>query len=944
MPHTRYGPWPTPAQRLLLDAALCEVPRSLLAFQEWLRSVDLKKEVGWSSLRILPLAYRNLSRHGCTDPRMALLKGVYRRVWSETNQLFHRTEPVLRSLRDNGVEVLLLKGAPIALGYYRNLSLRAMSDLDVCIRIEQVHASARILMKSGWNPRVPIDPRIKYSHSVEFEHKRLGTIDLHWHILKEAPHEDADAGFWAASEPLEFVGLPVRQLHPEDALLHTVIHGLCSNPDPPIRWITDSLAILAARGGDIEWPRLLASAERHRVLHRFALGIQYIAEHHEAPVPATHMETIRSTRPTWIERMEEWRLHKSHARTHLGWDWTHTFVRYCRYVRTRNPLKFACGYFAYRYRVETPREVAVALAKEAATTLHRLFPSRARTLEQLRFAWRYYSPRTGSLAISTLATALQSLLFIPALLLVRRAFDTAIPRGDVTGLVWIGLGIVLIRAATSGLSLLLRAYMLRATRGAVAELRGDLMARLYSLSRRYFTRADYANLHTRIVQDTQRIETISQKLFSNALPAFLTVPVLAGVLLYLDWRLALLGLLLVPLLWFATRITSRNVRNQVVRNQRAFERFSKGVRFAISHVDLTRVRAYEKDEVARQRSAINGLSETGHNMAMAFATHGQVQHTITNFGGICLLVAGGALVASGGMTIGELLAFFVAANQLGGYANTVLGSIPDVIAVSQYLATLQDVMMRGEPEPYSGKQNPDLRAGIAVRNVTFAYEGAPVLRDASLFLPPGSNVAIIGPNGSGKSTLLHLLLGFYRPQAGSLAVGELEYDDVDMRELRRSFGLVPQRPAFFHGTIRENVAYGHPDASENEVTAACQRAHADDFIQRLPQAYETPIGERGYRLSGGECQRLAIARALLGDPRVLVLDEPTNHLDIETVGRLMRELTGNHRTVITISHDPEVVQLADTVYHLAEGKLVSQTLREAAAIEIDSMRKGTVGR
>ena len=487
-------------------------------------------------------------------------------------------------------------------------------------------------------------------------------------------------------------------------------------------------------------------------------------------------------------------------------------------------------------------------------------------LKPLRFASPYYSRRAGRLAFSTIATALQSLLFIPALLLVRRAFDVAIPSGDVTGLIWIGAGIIGIRAATGGFSLLLRAFMLRTTRGAVADLRGDLMARLYSLSRRYFTRADYANLHTRIVQDTQRIEAATQKLFSVALPALLTVPVLAGILLYLNWRLFLLGLLLLPVLWFATRITSRHVRNQVVRNQRAFERFSKSVSFAINHIDLTRVRAFETEEVARQRSAIDGLSDSGHHMAMAFATHGQVQHTITYTGGICLLVAGGALVASGGMTIGELLAFFVAANQLGSHANTVLGSVPDVIATNQYFSTLRDVMTRGEPEPYSGTRKPDLNAGITVKNLTFAYEGAPILRDVSLSLPPGSNIAIIGPNGSGKSTLLHLLLGFYRPQEGALAVGDLEYDVVDMRELRRGFGLVPQRPAFFYGTVRENVAYGFAEASEAEVRAACRQAHADEFIQKLPEGYETPIGERGFRLSGGECQRLAIARALLGDP------------------------------------------------------------------------------
>lgn len=563
-------------------------------------------------------------------------------------------------------------------------------------------------------------------------------------------------------------------------------------------------------------------------------------------------------------------------------------------------------------------------------------------LKPLRFAYPYYSRRAGRLAFSAVSTAMQSLLFIPALLLVRRAFDTAIPNGDVAGLIWIGVGIVAIRAATSGLSLLLRAYMLRTTRGAVADLRGDLMARLYSLSRRYFTRADYANLHTRIVQDTQRIEVASQKLLSVTLPALLTVPVLAGLLLYLDWRLFLLGLVLLPVLWFATRITSRNVREQVVQNQRAFERFSKSVWFAIHHIDLTRVRAFESEEVTRQRSAIDQLSETGQHMAMAFATHSQVQNTITYTAGICLLVAGGALVASGEMTIGELLAFFVAANQLGSFANTVLGSIPDVIATSQYCSTLRDVMMRGEPEPYGGTRKPDLGAGMAVRNVTFAYEGTPILRDVSLSLPPGSNVAIIGPNGSGKSTLLHLLLGFYRPQEGALAVGDLAYDEVDMRELRRGFGLVPQRPAFFHGTVRENVAYGFADVSEDEIRSACRQAHADGFIQRLPQGYETPIGERGYRLSGGECQRLAIARALLGNPRVLILDEPTNHLDVETVGRLMRELTGNDRTLITISHDPDVVQLADTVYYLADGKLLRKSSPEPVALEVAAAPQATL--
>jgi hypothetical protein len=360
-----FAPWPNGPQRLLLDAALAPGSRAIAAFDQWHRSVDLEAEIGWSSVRLMPLAYRNLSRHGCADPRMGLLKGVYRRVWLETNQLFHRTAPVLRALTAEGIDVLLLKGAPIALQYYRNLALRAMSDLDVCVRIDQLEEAARVLGERGWKARMPIGPMaLKYRHSVEYHHEQIGTIDLHWHVFKETPHAEADARFWSASEPLDFLGVPVRQLHPEDALLHGMIHGLCSNPDPPIRWITDSMAILTSRGADIEWPRLLLSAERHRVLHRFALGSLYLAEHHEAAIPEVAVNTLGSANRTWIERLEERILLQAHPRPPLGWDWRQSFVRYCRYAHTANPLKFAYGYFVFRYLAETRRDMAIALARK----------------------------------------------------------------------------------------------------------------------------------------------------------------------------------------------------------------------------------------------------------------------------------------------------------------------------------------------------------------------------------------------------------------------------------------------------------------------------------------------------------------------------------------------------------------------------------------------------
>jgi hypothetical protein len=356
-----FAPWPTGTQALLLDAALSDRP--LPAFEQWLGSVDLDEEIGWNSVRLLPLAYQNLSRHGCTDPRMGLLKGVYRRVWIETNRIFHRAAPVLQALREAGIDLLLLKGAPIAVAYYRNPSLRAMSDIDVCIRRSQLEAADRVLGAQGWTPCAPLRSMARHRHGLEYRHEELGSIDLHWHVLKEVPDTAVDERFWAASEPLDFMGIPVRQLHPRDALLHTLLHGLYANHEPPIRWITDSLAILNARGGDVDWAGLIAFGERHRLLYRIAIGILYLVEHHDATVPEEYVKILRGARPSPVDRLEKRWLYRPHPRSPFGWAWKVAFIRYCRMTRTRHPLKFVHGYLAFVHRAETPRELAAGLAR-----------------------------------------------------------------------------------------------------------------------------------------------------------------------------------------------------------------------------------------------------------------------------------------------------------------------------------------------------------------------------------------------------------------------------------------------------------------------------------------------------------------------------------------------------------------------------------------------------
>jgi hypothetical protein len=304
---------------------------------------------------------------------MGLLKGVYRRVWLETNQLLHRTAPLLRALHGAGVDLLLLKGAPIAVAYYRNLSLRAMSDIDVCVPRSQIETADRVLHEQGWKPRAPLRSMLKHRHGLEYRHEEFGSIDLHWHVLKDVPDVAVDERFWADSEPLDFLGIPVRQLHPQDALLHTMLHGLYANHEPPIRWITDSLVILSLRGTDIEWSSLLEFAERHRLLHRLAIGILYLVEHHDAHVPDVHVKILRSARASWVERLEMRWLFQPHPRSPFAWAWKRDLVRYCRMTRTRNPLKFAHGFLVFGYGAETPGELAFAIARTLRQLPYKLY-------------------------------------------------------------------------------------------------------------------------------------------------------------------------------------------------------------------------------------------------------------------------------------------------------------------------------------------------------------------------------------------------------------------------------------------------------------------------------------------------------------------------------------------------------------------------------------------
>ena len=537
-------------------------------------------------------------------------------------------------------------------------------------------------------------------------------------------------------------------------------------------------------------------------------------------------------------------------------------------------------------------------------------------------AWRYfadfYRGRFVRLTVLAVIAMLQSLLIVPVLYLIKRAFDVAIPHGDIRLLILIGVAIFSIRLIGTGISLWLRAAHLKIIKVAITDIRESLLRKLYTLPRSFYTEMDRDQVHARLVQDTERIDNMTNVLVATVIPAVLTSIVLSLVLLVVSPLLLVTLIVLMPFLFFAGMKSGRSVKEGVYVFQRAFESFSKGTLFVLHHMDLTRVQTSESTEIERQVGHLDRLRATGESMAFRFAVHSQVQHTLTGIAIILIMVVGGAAVAHGSMTLGEFLAFYVAAGLLNNYMNTVVGALPQIITGNESMATLHELAMTERVQPYTGSRHLDFTGRLTLEGVHFSYGDESILNDIDLEIEPGRIVALIGPNGAGKSTVVHLILGFYRPSVGRLLADGVAYDDIDLDTMRRSIGVVAQHPEFFSGTIRENICYGSGEISDASLLNATETALFREFVCELPNGFDTPVGESGVLLSGGQCQRMAIARALLRGPKLLILDEPTNHMDAGSIDRLITNIQTlkSAPSILLISHDTTVISVADDVYRL----------------------------
>ncbi|NOY98888.1 MAG: ABC transporter ATP-binding protein [Chloroflexi bacterium] len=543
-------------------------------------------------------------------------------------------------------------------------------------------------------------------------------------------------------------------------------------------------------------------------------------------------------------------------------------------------------------------------------------------------AWRYYATFfKGSwpqLLLSILISIGESVVVLPIALLVKYVFDDVIPQKNVHLLVEISLVILFLQLLNSGLVLYVRFITLKVTKRVTKQIREEILRRLYTFSQSYYSRIDKGKLHAMVVQDTERVDAMSNALVSEFLPSLFVGVALMLVLLSLDRILFLVLFFVAPLLFVFSKYLGKEVRERIYWFQRLFENFSEGILFVLQMMDLTRTQTAEQFEISRHSEGIEELHVVSRRVAWLQTAYIMVQEGVTSFAGILILIVGGWTAIAGRITIGGLIAFYVVVGLLRKYVRLVTVSIPRIIEGHESLNSLHQLMMIRETQPYvGGNREVRFRHRISLKKVSFRYDREPVLVDVDLSIPAKGITAIVGVNGVGKSSIFNLVMGFYAPQHGGLFLDDIPYSEIDLMSLRRSFAFVHQDPILFRGTIRENIGYGYDEISEGDMIKAARIAAAHDFISQLREGYDTVIGERGVKLSGGERQRIAIARAFFRDPALLLLDEPANHLDKSIILRLMENIRAwsQDRSVLIISHDPDIVRQAQTVYWLEDGRI-----------------------
>lgn len=462
-----------------------------------------------------------------------------------------------------------------------------------------------------------------------------------------------------------------------------------------------------------------------------------------------------------------------------------------------------------------------------------------------------------------------------------------------------------------------------------ADLRNTLAARLQSLSIGYHTRMSAAIVQTKVVRDVENVEMMIQQVSHPLFSATVSVTgALVTTALAVPQFLPVYALT-IPMAVLLRTFMARRSRNRNEQFRREVEQFSARVGEMATLMPITRAHGLEQVAQDRVAQSAEGVRTAGYNLDVLNGRFSSISWVgLQLLAVVCLVAAAWASISGwAGISPGQVVMLSSYFALITSGVTQVLTLIPVAAKGLESVRSIAEVLAEPDEERNEGKHLVHEAFGeINFEQVSFQYpdDGAAALHDINLRVAPGETVAFVGASGSGKSTLLNLALGFLRPTSGRILLDGDDSDTLDLRTFRRFVSVVPQESVLFEGTIRENVAYGLKDVSEEQIWAALENANAAELVSGLPQGLETVVGERGARLSGGQRQRLAIARALVRNPKVLLLDEATSALDSQSEAlvkeALDRLMAG--RTTLVVAHRLSTIRSADRIVVLERGQIV----------------------
>jgi len=570
--------------------------------------------------------------------------------------------------------------------------------------------------------------------------------------------------------------------------------------------------------------------------------------------------------------------------------------------------------------------------------------------ETLRRVWTFARPYQSTITIFLAAIVASALVALVPPFVFRAIIDNAIPAGDRAMVWWLALAAVGAALAEAALAIVQRWGSARVGEGLIYDLRVSLFEKVQRMPVAFFTRTQTGALISRLNNDVIGAQSAVTSTLGTALSNAVILVTTVAAMVALEWRLTLLALVVLPAFVIPARRVGKRLQAIAARQMDLNAQMNTQMqeRFNVAGALLVKLFGRHREEVEAFSGRAAGVRDSGVLAAMYGRVFFVALGLVGALGAVAVYGIGAQLVVSGDVTSGSLVALAALVTRvympLTALSNARVELLTSFVSFDRVFEVLDaPVAIDDRPGAY------DLvypRGAIDVDRVTFRYPaaasvsiasleapGAPagdpnrdVLHDISLSIAAGETVAIVGPSGSGKSTLASLVPRLYDPTSGTVRVDGHDVRNLTGASLRSAIGVVSQDPHLFHESVESNLRYARPSATDAEIVEACRRARIHDVIEALPDGYATTVGERGYRLSGGEKQRLAIARLLLKNPAVMILDEATSHLDNESEvlvqAALDEALQG--RTAIIIAHRLSTIASADRIVVLEDGRIVEQ--------------------